>query len=346
MLLPALCTSHKRFNNNYSFLIATITLVCTCTIDSNKARTNALLIITPPTTSNDFRQLASLLASSFDAPSASSTATTTPTPPPSGKKNLNSKGFERILSLDEKFQSNVEWIYWNLVEKAWTEQYTYNQYVSTVQKMRGKKYALFVAKEYTPTKQEANKGDNSTTSGSSLPRVGHGNVVGMIEMGMTIYPTTKNASSTALCGGEKNHQEQQQQQQLEQNNTTTKFSLPSQHHLIPTIGVICVKSSHQRGGIGKSLVDKCKHVAKNVWNETCLLADVEPSNVGALKFLTDSCGFVAMSGNFMAEDDEDGDGRNGRGIMMRYTTVSRRRRMESRPHIILYNRLDRMDSDG
>mmetsp|Transcript_11798 Transcript_11798/g.22087 ORF Transcript_11798/g.22087 Transcript_11798/m.22087 type:complete len:347 (+) Transcript_11798:16-1056(+) len=334
LLILQLFMTPKRFKKRSTSLSALLLLVYTLVVPSIESiRTNALVIITPPVTSNDFRQLASLLASTFDA------AAPTPAAPATTEKKKNFKQDTNNQSIDQ-FKSSVDWLYWILVEKGLTEQYTYNQYVSTVQKMRGKKYALFVAKEYNSMKQS-------------------GDVVGMIEIGMTFYPyneilsfgggstsstsgnsscTTTSISSSNGSGTNSTSDEPNQQQQY---NTTF---LQSQH-LMPTIGLVCVKSSHRGRAIGQSLVDKCKYVAKDVWNETCLFADVEPSNTGAMKFLMDSCGFrTVMSENVstgieMDDDNYIEDDLKGMRVMMRNIAVSRRRRMECRPHVVLYKTL-------
>ena len=38
------------------------------------------------------------------------------------------------------------------------------------------------------------------------------------------------------------------------------------------------KSNFQEKGIGKMLVEKCEYVSSQIWNETRLFAEVEPSN--------------------------------------------------------------------
>jgi len=121
------------------------------------------LIIGPPASSTDYRQIASLLASTFDAPP----------PPPSSSSSSSSSSTNQKSAPATKLEA----MQWMLYEKSLTEQYTYNQYLSTTRKMRGKKYALFVAKEYIPPSQ-----DNDHRASY--------HVVGMVEMGVTVGPVS------------------------------------------------------------------------------------------------------------------------------------------------------------
>lgn len=220
------------------------------------------LIIGPPVSSTDYRQIASLLVSTFDAP-----------PQPSSSSSIiNQKSAPAI---------KIEAMQWMLYEKSLTEQYTYNQYISTTRKMRGKKYALFVAKEYIPPSQ-----DNDHRASY--------HVVGMVEMGVTVGPVS--ISENELVG----------------------MSLRPR----ATVGVLCVSSSHQNQGIGQALVEKCEYVAEHIWNETRLFVEVEPCNGIALSFF-EKYGYEGMN--------RGADG----GFEMRNATVSRRRKVESRPHFVL-----------
>ncbi|KAL9183124.1 hypothetical protein ACHAXT_004911 [Thalassiosira profunda] len=79
----------------------------------------ALISISPPSSANEYRNVASLVAATFDAP-----ATTT--------------------------SSKIEAWNWNWVERSLTEEFTYKRLVSTARKMRGKKHILLVAKESDP----------------------------------------------------------------------------------------------------------------------------------------------------------------------------------------------------
>ena len=222
-----------------------LAFICLCTVTIKMI---SALIISPPSSAGDYRQLASLLASSFDAPAGQS--------------------------------SKIELLKWNMLEKSLTEEFIYKQYVSTMRRMSGKKYQLLVAKEY----DEDEDGNL---------RVGD-DIVGMIEMGLSPCP--------ALDGND-------------DDTDYPELLLRPQ----PTIGVICVKSTHQKNGIGQALVHKCEYVASQVWNEECIFVDVEPDNNRALEFF-ETCGY---------DVNELG------GIGTRNATVVRRRAAESKPHILL-----------
>jgi len=74
------------------------------------------LTILTPSSARDYREIATLLIDTFDAPTSDS--------------------------------SSIESIKWNMFERSLTEQYTYNQYIRNARKMRDKKYCVIVAKEY------------------------------------------------------------------------------------------------------------------------------------------------------------------------------------------------------
>lgn len=228
------------------------------------------ILISPPSSSTDFRQLASLLVETFDTP-------------------------RQTPDADNNVASKLEMMQWNLIEKSLTEQYTYNQYVSTTRKMRGKKYAIFVAKEYIgPCK------DNDFRASY--------NVVGMVEMGVTVGPLVAEDEDVG--------------------------SSVKQVILKPraTIGVLCVQTNFQEKGIGKLLVQKCEYVSSQVWNEKRLFAEVEPSNLKARNFFRRNeyqSASSAMNSNDESCLDE----------IIRNATVARRRKVETRPHIVLEKKL-------
>lgn len=219
------------------------------------------LMVTPPLSSSDYRQLATLLVQTFDAPQAAQD------------------------SSENSIASRLEWIQWNLVEKSLSEQFTYNQYISTARKMRGKKYALFVAKEYMPPQK-----DNDYRACYE--------VVGLAEMGMTVGPI---------------------RDEIEGKETLLRPRA--------TVGVLCVKDSYRNQGIGKVLLEKCENTSRHVWNETRLFVEVEPSNVDALTFFRGS--------QYNSITSASVDDKMGSHVIMRNATVVRRRKMESRPHIVL-----------
>jgi hypothetical protein len=45
------------------------------------------------------------------------------------------------------FQSKLEALQWNVLDKSLSEELIFKQYTSTVRRMRGKKYCLLVAKD-------------------------------------------------------------------------------------------------------------------------------------------------------------------------------------------------------
>lgn len=252
------------------------------------------LIVTPPSGASDFRQLASLVVSTFDAP------------------------------IDPA--SKLEVMQWNLYERSLSEQFTFKQYTDTVRKMFGKKYALFVAKEYIPGNE-----DNGFQSSYD--------VVGMIEMGMALGPV--NLRNYENRQSERDEDSQREIDLFEAQNdnsvgknealestilesdkaSTTAISI-QQIGLRPraTVGVICVKSTNHNKGIGKALLGKCEEIASDVWNEPQLFVEVEPDNKNALRFFERD--------GYSGFEDEG-------GVQMRNATVIRKRKATSRPHLVL-----------
>ena len=74
------------------------------------------LTISGPSSERDYREIATLLIDTFDAPTS--------------------------------YSSSIESIKWNIFERSLTEQYTFNQYIRNARRMRDKKYCVIVAKEY------------------------------------------------------------------------------------------------------------------------------------------------------------------------------------------------------
>jgi|AntRauTorckE5430_2_1112549.scaffolds.fasta_scaffold03950_3 ribosomal protein S18 acetylase RimI-like enzyme len=245
------------------------------------------LIIAPPSSSTDYRQLASLLVSTFDAPDSADDANANDDAITKTKTNANAGA--KIL---EKMQ-------WMLYDKSLTEQKTYTQYTSITKQMKGKKHALFVAKEYIPPTPD---NDNRASY----------NVVGMVEMGVTLVPISLPYDDIIDNNNDGD------------NDSDGSHTAGNRVGLRPqaTLGVLCVSSLHRNQGIGRALVEKCEYVAEQIWNETRLFVEVEPCNEMALKFF-DKYGFHGTR-----------HGTDG-GWEMRNATVSRRRKVESRPHIVL-----------
>lgn len=222
------------------------------------------LIIVPPSSFDDYRQLASLLVGTFDDPTIN------------------------VAKKSTSLQFKVDVLRWNVIEKSLTEDYICKKYISTARRLRGKKYCVLLAKECI-------RDDDH----NQQIRV-KDDVIGIVEMGLSLCPIFSNDAEDC---------------------SLRNIDLIPQ----PTVGVLCVKSSHQKKGIGQALMKKCEQVAANIWNERYLFADVEPSNINA-KILFEKWGYVCAV--------------NGLGeAQMRNTTVSRRRKEQSIPHYLLQKRL-------
>lgn len=202
------------------------------------------IVVSPPSSLHEFRQLAKLIVNTFDDPSQDSVRS-------------------------HWFQSKLEALQWNVLDKSLSEELIFKQYTSTVRRMRGKKYCLLVVKD-------SHQGIDDS----------HDFVVGVVEMGLSLCPHTTNST------GEKAAELRPQ----------------------PTIGVLCVRSTHRQKGIGLALVRKCEQVAADVWNEDSIFVDVDPSNLSALNFF-EKCGYNSFQ--------------------MRNAILYRRRKKESKPHFLL-----------
>ncbi|KAL3777757.1 hypothetical protein HJC23_002018 [Cyclotella cryptica] len=243
------------------------------------------IIIAAPSSISDYRRLASLIVSTFDdsAPESS----------------------ERDPSI-----FNYKWdaLKWNLYEKSLTEEFTYRQYASTARRMRGKKYCLLVAKE------------EGLDSGQPLSG-GDCNVVGMVEMGLSICP-----SYSVIDVFDSQEDEHKDESLLHTSDgRCNRVCIPQ-----PTIGVLCIKSTHQNRGIGRKLIQKCEKVARELWEEPQIFVDVEPDNVDALAFF-EKCGY-----HYCMD-------RGGTAQILRNTTVFRRRMEEVKPHWLLRKKLGGSD---
>lgn len=170
--------------------------------------------------------------------------------------------------------------------------------------MRGKKYCLLLAK-----KNAVEDGDDDVSSKRS------GDVVGMVEMGMSLCPIPTNTTASTTTNDD------------EASNNYEETMTPT-----PLIGVICVSPTHQKEGIGMKLLQKCEEVAREIWQEEYICVDVEPDNAPALSLFE-------MGGYVRCLDGEGG------GALMRNTTILRRRSAEVKPHYLLRKRI-RDDDDG
>lgn len=130
-----------------------------------------------------------------------------------------------------------------------------------------------------------------------------GTVVGMVEMGMSMCPVTTSLAKDSNFGPSID-------------NIGTTESSPQ-----PTVGVLCVKSTHQNQGIGYSLLQKCEEVAQDLWKEQHVYVDVEPKNCKALAFFT-KCSYEHV----LDEQNE---------LTLRNTTVYKTRVQDVKPHWLL-----------
>jgi ribosomal protein S18 acetylase RimI-like enzyme len=154
--------------------------------------------------------------------------------------------------------------------------------------MKGKKYCLLVAKEYIPESSD-----------------GTYNVVGMVEMGMSKCPVPTPLDASDLTDGTEPSSYSQDYEWIPQ----------------PTIGVLCIKSTHQHRGIGRAIIEKCEQIAQEFWRNDNIFVDVDPDNFSALAFF-ERCGYEYVV--------------DGLGVtQMRNTTVFRRRAREVEPHWLL-----------
>lgn len=320
-LLPKL--AHRRRTNQQPpflslLLLCTYSYVTILLVLLTKLGTATALIVTPLSGASDYRQLASLLVSTFDAP-----------PDPTSELNKDQK---------ETLRSKLDLMQWNLYDKSLTEQFTYKQYTSTVKRMWGKKYCLFVAKEHIPENE-----DNGSRSSY--------NVVGVVEMGMSLGPvplaTDENGQDDSVgiksnildreeaaepAAGKSSGAADSSNSTFPLNNAGTSIYNPIGLRPRATVGVLCVESTHQKKGIGQALLRKCEEVASDVWNEQCVFVDVEPDNLNAMSFF-ERCGYSSCV-------DETGS------TQVRNATVSRRRIAESRPHFVLEKRLGRVQKNS
>lgn len=79
------------------------------------------------------------------------------------------------------------------------------------------------------------------------------------------------------------------------------------------------------------LMHKCEEIARDLWQEDFICADVEPTNTRALSLFE--------IGGYDACLDEDGD------VLMRNATILRRRRVEVKPHYLMRKRIRDDDDD-
>lgn len=246
------------------------------------------LQIVPPSTNDDWRDLASLLVQTFDEPT------------------IFKETSKEFPNNSNPIQKQIQLAKWNMMEKSLTEQFTYNNYARTARKMRGKKYAIYIAKEYNTGSKENNF------------RAFY-EVVGMAEIGLTLAPSTVVED--------------------EDLGMPTTFSA-----LMPraTVGVLCVKPTFQQKGIGQALLDKCEETIVDVWGEKEIIVEVEPGNAAALKFFRKSnyggkTSCSSLQSSLVGENDVSISKENE--IEIRNATVRRMRAFEERPHLVLRKKI-------
>lgn len=279
------------------------------------AASSFMIIISPPSSAQDYRQLASLLVASFDAPLLQQISGSSSDD--GGDEKVDGSNY-----YNDKLSKQLLQLKWNLYEKSLTEEFTYKRYVSTVRRMRGKKYCLLVAKKiFDESEVEYGVVDSSFGEENEIPspNYNNGEVVGLVEMGMSLCPsptinTTSTSSSENYSSNSNNN-----------NTTKTKCITPT-----PLIGVICVSPTHQKEGIAMKLIHRCEEIARDLWQEDFICADVEPTNTRALSLFE--------KGGYDACLDEDRD------VLMRDATILRRRRVEVKPHYLMRKRI-RDDDD-
>lgn len=259
------------------------------------------LIIAPPTSKDDYQDLASLLVESFDEPSIVNTISKRGGGKEEDKykKEKKSRYYNDDDPILESTKLLVERFQWILYDKFFTEQFTVQQYMQTALKMKGKKYSIYLAKEYNP----------GLSNDGSEARPFY-EIIGMIEFGMILEPTRI-----------KKEFENAKSNNNEDTATTSVIHTSVGLKSRATIGILCVKSNFMSKGVGKALLTKCEDEVKKVWNETQLFTEVEPDNVRALRFF-ESCGYGI-------EFDDDGN------EILHYANVSRKRRVEERLHYVL-----------
>jgi len=281
------------------------------------AASSFMIIISPPSSAQDYRQLASLLVASFDAP---------PLLKISSSEGDGDEKVDDSNHYNDKLSKKLQQLQWNLYEKSLTEEFTYKRYVSTVRRMRGKKYCLLVAKKIDESEVEYGVVDSSFGDENEIPspNYNNGEVVGLVEMGMSLCPSpTTNMTSTSSS----ENYSSESNSNNNNNTTTTECITPT-----PLIGVICVSPTHQKEGIAMKLIHKCEEIARDLWQEDFICADVEPTNTRALSLFE--------MGGYDACLDEDGH------VLMRNATILRRRRVEVKPHYLMRKRIRDDDDDN
>lgn len=257
-------------------------------------------VISGATRYQDYSDVGSLLVNVFDDASSSSSSY--------GKSNSKSNNNNGVSS------SLIDNILWDTgVTKAFAARRYTNRYISTVRKMRGKKYSLVLAKSYggdvnkkiNDDKENINTGTDTDGRSSheevdSAATIKPGTVVGVAEVGLSTYPLVVGTDT----------------------NTKDYGSSPTTE-VLASVGVLAVDPSQRQSGIGSALLAAAESVARR-WGETYLYVAVEPGNEVALRFFEGS-GYASVKTN--ADTNTD--------AVTVYVEVAERMKMERRPHILL-----------
>lgn len=229
----------------------------TTTTDTEEQR-RPQFVISAPTRLQDYEDVGRLLCEAFEGGQSSLQKR-------SGRDESSSARARARASTSTFFGGDaLSDLLWNIgITRALTAaQYT-NRYISNARQMRGKKYALFVAKSFGTMANsiacvdgEADN-NNSTFAGKGIKP---GQVIAMAEVGVSKYRI------------------------LQESVRSSGINPRDETDVMASVGVICVTESQRRSGAASELLKSAESVARRRWNETSLHAAVEPSNTGALRF--------------------------------------------------------------
>ena len=210
-------------------------------------------VISGPTRRQDYQDVAGLLCEVFDDQADQAEAA------------LVSNASSKSSSAGTAVMSNM---LWNAGITKTAAQYMYtNRYISNARRMRGKKYALLVAKSFG---SGSDKNDNIKSNNNDNSRaIKPGQVIAMAEVGVSRYPILSDVTTGGLSEDDHDRDETD---------------------VLASIGVICVAESQRRSGAASQLLETAESLARRRWNETSLYAAVEESNNDALHFF-DAAGY-------------------------------------------------------
>jgi len=259
--------------------------------------------VSPPRTDADWRQLASLVTRSFDAPPRRRRRRPYEDADGDGTADGAVVGIVNVdEDDDDEEEEDDDVASWNWWERLQTERYNYRHYVTTARRMRGLKYSVFVAK------------DGCVTDGGS----GFGGkVVGVAEIGLK----------------QQEHQQQQEDRQ--------SFQQQQQMYCLPTIGSLCVDPDYRRMGIARGLVERCEELVRTTWNNgdgndnhgrhDAIVAEVRVTNSDARRFF-EACGYSAYGGGAAGFNDPPNQADEPPTV---FVNVQHRRKLVAEPHFIL-----------